>query len=344
MKIWIDARICDEGWYYGEFICELVDAFITENAEHDIVVYKNDNCKLNRRSIFDDYKAKKLFEKESFALMIFFDYHIPHGYKWDYIVLLESLKEVFFPKKQWLHRKIYSYKLKKAIEKSKSVMTLDGGTALELNERLNVPEDKISRIHGFFPGYNLDSNSPLEIDIKVKHNLKWEYLIYDSGNEVHNNFERILKTVKLLKDSWIFIYIIILCDSTNKDLDIRWKVIEYGITDQILFLWEVPIADEKSYYRQSLWVIFSSIYESFPFHFSKALAYNCHIFANDIPANKDVMWESISYLDPLSIHNIKDTISKYILDSLETDYSQIHSKYSVYNTATELSYSVAIKN
>jgi hypothetical protein len=87
-------------------------------------------------------------------------------------VLLESLKEVFFPKKQWLHRKIYSYKLKKAIEKSKSVMTLDGGTALELNERLNVPEDKISRIHGFFPGYNLDSNSPLEIDIKVKHNLK----------------------------------------------------------------------------------------------------------------------------------------------------------------------------
>jgi hypothetical protein len=79
--------------------------------------------------------------------MIFFDHHIPYGYKGDFVVLLESLKEVFFPKKQWFHRKFYSYKLKRAIEKSSQVITLDTGTALELNERLNVQEEKISRIH-----------------------------------------------------------------------------------------------------------------------------------------------------------------------------------------------------
>lgn len=344
MKIWIDARICDDGWYYSEFICELVDAFVAENNEHDVVVYKKNNCKLNRYSLIDDCKAKKLFEAESFVLMVFFDHHIPHGYKWEYIVLLESLKEVFFPKKQWLHRKMYSYKLSKTIEKSKQVLTLDTGTALELNERLNIPEDKISRIHGFFPQYFIDSNSPIQIDVKTKHNLKGEYLIYDSGNEVHNNFERILKTIKLLKDSWIFLYIIILCDSTNSDLDIRSKVIQYNITENILFLWNVPKTDEKSYYGQSLWVIFSSIYESFPFHFSKALAYNCHIFANDIPANKDVMWDSISYLDPLSIHNIKDIIAEYMTNPINPDYSEISLEYSASHSSNELTKHANLKN
>lgn len=337
MKIWIDARICWETGYYNQFCAELTRDFASINSDHDVVVYTAKNLKLNRYSLLDDLKVKKLFEKENFALMIFFDHHIPHGYTWNYIVLLESLKEVFFPKKQWLHRKIYSYKLKRAIEKSQWVLTLDGGTALELNEGLNVVEDKIWKVPGFFPQYATESNSPIQIDVKSKHNLKGEYLIYDSGNEVHNNFERILKTIKLLQDSGVFIYIIILCDSTNKDLDIRGKVIEYGITEQILFLWEIPLSDEKSYYTQSLWVIFSSIYESFPFHFSKALAYNCHIFANEIPANKNVMWDAILYLDPLSIHNMRDCIEEFIKNPVNSDYKDILTAYSSNRSAIELS-------
>ena len=100
MKIGIDARICDEGGYYGDFICELVEAFLAKNSEHEITVFRKSNCNFNTFSLLDDIKAKKLFEKGDFALMVFFDHHIPHGYKGDFIVLLESLKEVFFPKKR----------------------------------------------------------------------------------------------------------------------------------------------------------------------------------------------------------------------------------------------------
>ena len=136
-------------------------------------------------------------------------------------MILEGLKEIFFPKKQWLQRKIYACKLSRAIDKSQSVVVLDGGTALELNERLNVQEHKIRRIDGFFPEYTIPIDSVVQVDIKTKHNLRGEYLIYDSGNEVHNNFERILKTIKKLKESGVIMYIIILCEATTKDLDIR---------------------------------------------------------------------------------------------------------------------------
>lgn len=337
MKIGIDGRICDEDSLYARFCEELIIAFVQKNTEHEIIVYRKANLNLKRDSLIDNYTAAKIFQKEKFSLMLFFDHHIPHKYTGEYILLLEGLKEVFFPKKEWFHRKIYSYKLSKAIDKSNSVVVFDGGTALELNERLNIAENKIRKIHAFFPLYDIVSNPVVHTDIKTKHNLRGEYLIYDSGNEVHNNFERILKTIKKLKDSWVIVYIIILCEATTKDLDIRSKVIEYDITNQVLFLGSVPKETEAIYYKQSIWVIFSSIYESFPFHFIKALAYECHIFANDIPANRQVMWDSISYLDPLSIHNMKDSIKDRIWNKTKQKYNSVFDTYNSNTSAQQLS-------
>lgn len=325
----------DESWYYWKYISELIAYLQEQNTQHELVIYTKNNLKYNRYSLFDDIKTKKVFEKENFALMIFFDHHIPHGYKGDFIVMIEDLKEVFFPKKKWLHRKIYSYKLKAAIARAKKVLVLDGGSAMELNENLNVPEDKIEKVPAFFPKYIMPQDSGLAVDVKAQNNIRGNYLIYDSGNEVHNNFERILKTLHKLKEKGSIIYLVILCDETNRDLDIRSKVIELDIAWQILFLGNISPEHEQVYYKQSSWVIFSSIYESFPFNFSKALAYNCSIFANDIPSVRQVMGETISYLDPLSIHNMCDTIAENVPKN-SSDYSTIFETFSIENSALEL--------
>lgn len=335
MKIGIDARICDEDNYYGDYVSKLIEEFCA-TSEYEVIVYRTANLPHNRYNIFEELKTKKIFEKEKFALMIFFDYHIPHGYKWHFIVMIEGLKEVFFPKKKFFSRKVYQYKLQKAIEHSQKVLVMDTGSALELNERLNIVEDKIWKIHGFFPRYDRDSIQSLETDIKLKHNLRGNYLVYDSGNEVHNNFDRILKTLKKVKEQGIALYLMILCDETTKDIDIRNKALEYGISENIIFLGTPASELESSYYNQSSGVIFSSIYESFPFAFSKALSYNCKIFANDIPAIKDSMGKSISYLDPLSINNMSDTIISSLGNTQIPDYSEIFSRLNRTNSALEL--------
>lgn len=342
MKIWIDARICDEGWYYAQFISELLEAFITENQQHTIIVYRKKNLAHNRYNFFDGIRTKKIFEAEKFSLMIFFDSHIPFGYKWEYIVLLQDLKELFFPKKKWLQRKIYSLRLSRAIAKSKNVLVLDTGSAMELNENLNITEDKIATVPWFFPLYSIGWNIPLTLNIKSKLNLRWEYIIYDSGNELHNNFERILKALKNLKDTWTTIYLLVLCEETTKDLDIRIKVIEYNISEQIYFLGNIPREEEYYYYTQSLGVIFSSIYESFPFHFTKAIAYNCNIFANNIASISQIMWDMIYYLDPLSVHNMSDTLQSTVRTKHIPNYTTL--PYSPVLSAKKLSEIIELKN
>ncbi len=348
MKIGIDARICDEWWYYWQYCWELIVAFCRTNTEHEIVVYRwKDivieiertlfvNIPYNRVRTLEEWKARRKFQKEKFSLMIFFDHHIPHYFKWNYIVFIESLKEVFFPKKKFFARRSYQFKLQKAIKHAEHVIVMDGGSALELNERLNIPEEKIEKIHGFFPQVTTSDITQMSVDVGAKHNLRWKYFIYDSWNEMHNNFDRILKTIHKLKEKELILYLIILCEETNKDLDIRSKSIEYDIADQIIFLWKVDPAVESSYYSQSAWVIFSSIYESFPFHFSKALSYGVPIFANDIPANKEVMWSTITYLDPLSIHNITDAIAQAISFPKVPDYSPVTTNFSAKKSAYEL--------
>ena len=355
MKIGIDARICDEGWYYSQYCWEVIIAFCNNNTEHDIVIYRNCDIdcdiersffrktKLNRLSHYDEGKARRTFTKERFGMMVFFDHHIPHRYKGNFIVLIEDLKEVFFPKKKFLARRKYQYKLQRAIKHSEHIVVMDWWSALELNEKLNVPEDKIERISGFFPKIPENTITEIPLDVKTKHNLRWEYFIYDSGNEMHNNFDRILKTLHKLKNQEILLYLIILCEETNKDLDIRSKAIEYDIAEQILFLWPVGPVSEKSYYTQSAGVIFSSIYESFPFHFSKALSYNVPIFANDIPVNKEVMQDTITYLDPLSIHNITDTIISRLKNPIKVHYDNINRDFSAKRSAGELQNIIELK-
>lgn len=176
----------------------------------------------------------------------------------------------------------------------------------------------------------------MEMNVASKHNLRWKYLIYDSGNEMHNNFDRILKTFAKLKEKEVFLYLIILCEDTNKDIDVRNRAIDYGIAEQVIFLGPVDASSEWSYYNQSVGVVFSSIYESFPFHFSKAMSYNAPIFANDIPAIREVMWHSICYLDPLSIHNITDTIAHKLSFPEAPDYSQVRANFNSQKSAFEL--------
>lgn len=334
MKIWIDARIIDENTWYSQYIGELLEEFIQQNSEHEIILYTKENLNFNRHSLLDDFKVKKILEREKFHLMIFFDHYIPHGYSGEYIVMIENLKEVFFPKKKYFARKAFTHTLKKAIKHCQKVLVMDSGSAMELNENLNVSEEKIKKVHGFFPKYTLQ-DSDFHIDIKTKHNLRWEYLIYDSWNELHHNFERILRVIAKLKEQWTTLYIVILCDETIKDIDIRATSLDLWISDQIIFHWKATPWEEAAYYRQSAGVIFSSIYESFPFHFSKAIAYNCHIFANEIPANM-FMGKSISYLDPLSIHNMCDTIRLQLLTPQKVDYSDIKHDFSPQFSSKEL--------
>ena len=49
------------------------------------------------------------------------------------------------------------------------------------------------------------------------------------------------------------------------------------------------------------------------------------------------MWDAISYLDPLSIHNMRDGIEDFIKNPVNPSYKNILAAYSSNRSAIELS-------
>ncbi|MCH8518676.1 glycosyltransferase [Candidatus Gracilibacteria bacterium] len=356
MKIGIDTRAQAQSQYYHDFITELMIELLGYNSEHHFIIYVEKGRDIAPNigekdfpehitlkelptqsfGVVGLFQGKKVFEAEKFHMMIFFDTHfIPHGYTRPYILVLESLKDIFFPKKKWFERKLFSYKLKRSMKHCFKCICLDSHSPLELNEHLNISEENIAHIPGFFP--KLESQKEdLEIDVRLKHNFKHPYLIYDSGNEVHNNFERILKSIKKLKDMGSPLHLIISCDATSSDLDIREKVIEYKLTGNIVFLGNIEKKFESSYYKQSHGVIYSSIYESFPLQFSKGIHYKKILLANDIRAHKEIMGNTLKYLDPLSVHTMTETLREHIGQELEETQKSYTSIMKQYNSRQSL--------
>lgn len=180
--------------------------------------------------------------------------------------------------------------MQSATDKAQKVLCFDQNTARELNEKINVKESIIEILPGFFPvAEETIDTSDIRLDIKAKHNIPGEYLIYDSGNAEHHNFERILKIFERLSKEGNTLSLIIISDEATKDIELRKQVLERGIEKRILFLGSVDENEEKYYYSQSVGVIFPGFYTSFPFHFWKAIIYDITVIASNLQSTKEIM-------------------------------------------------------
>jgi glycosyltransferase involved in cell wall biosynthesis len=124
-----------------------------------------------------------------------------------------------------------------------------------------------------------------------------------------------------------------LSDDTVADIDLREEVIDYNIQDRVFFIWKVKSVEEESYYKQSLWVIFPSIYESFPFRLSRAIKFWVPIIASNIPTITNLVWDKIITFNPLSATNLINVLKKFLSSKKEKiDYNKITKEYSIKNT------------
>jgi len=270
-----------------------------------------------------DINVSKEFKKENFWLMVFFDHRVPLFYKEDFVVVIPSLKESFFMWKEFLQREIYSYYMKKTIARAKKIICFEKYTASELNERLNVKEEKIKIMKPFFDVLKQKHQETIKIDIKAKHNLEYEYLIYNGGNGPNKNIEKLIKTLGKIKKSWKKIHLFMIWEETSKDTDIRDLVIASKLQDRVDFIANLPEKESAFYYHQSKGVIFPTIYESFPFELKTAIKYWCPILASDIGPIKEFMWKDIDYFNPKSTHDMEDAINKFLKKKKKPDYKDI---------------------
>lgn len=361
MKIWIDLRFaCDD--LYSRFIVQIIQGLIKNEKHNEYIIYINhfpewlvqkfvkDNIKIKKIGIknwsfAEQTKFLKILKEDKNWLMLFFNHFKPIFYKWEYITVVWSLKDVYYMDfSSYFEKYKYLYLMEKNLVKSSKIVCLDQNTQNELIEKFDIKESKIEIMNWFFPVF-WENESEEEIDekfnlnIKTKYWIKSDFFIYSWWNSIEKNYEKLISVFARLKNEWIKIDLVFLWHNISTNLNLRSQIIENEMEKNVYFLWEVPLNHKKYLYKECLATIFTSFYEPFPFRLADPLFFESHILSSDLKSIKNIFWDKIYYFSPISANSIYENVKKFLDEEKhksKINYKNILDKYNEENTTKQL--------
>lgn len=354
MKIWIDLRFITDD-LYSKFIAQMIETLVKERDENEYIIYANwakasfssdniiiKNINIKIWSFAEQTKFNKILKKDKNSLMIFFNHYKPIFYKWPYITFVWSLKDIYYMNfKSYFEKYKFLYLMNRNFKKSQKLICLDTNTKNELIEKFDLEEERIKMLNWFFPEKrNIDKNAEkLKINIRARYWINKDYFIYSWWDSIEKNYEKLVSVFARLRDEWKNLAIVFLWHNISTNLTLRNLILETKTQNHVYFLGKIPESHKEYLYEESLWTIFPSFYEPFPFKLTDPVFYKSKILASDLESIKDVFDDTIYYFSPISANSIYETVRIY-LDRKQykkkVDYSKIVSKYNRENTVNSL--------
>lgn len=352
MNIWLDLRFIEDN-LYSTFIIELIKGLIIKNSENNFIIYTNKDLNwLNFQNVIvkniwiklfsfkEQTTYLKILKKDKNNIMLFFNIYKPLFYVWTYLILIPSFKEIYYNNfSNYIKKYSYLYLLEKNIKKSTKIICFDQNTGNELTEKFNINENKINYLDWFFPNSEKLSNiEDLKINIKTTYNLHNSFFIYSWWEWVEKNYEKLVYVFEKLKKDWLEIDLVFLWDTISKNVQLRDTILKLNMQNNIHFIWVIKSAEKVIFYNNSIWVIFPSFYEPFPFRLTEAIYFNTQILASDLINIKNIFWNSINYFSPISVNSIYENIKIYLNNEKksEINYENIKNSYTKENTIKQL--------
>lgn len=351
MKIGLDLRFLKSQDLFSDFIEELAIELINKSPENEYNIYTNSDLKIEKSENIKIHKINiqvwslkeqttfyKILKKDKNTLMLFFDIHKPVMYSDEYYIFIPSLSNIYYQDfKKYSQKYLYLFLLNQAIKKSKKIICFDENTKDELSERLDIDEEKISILTPFFTWKTmLNNKSNIKIDIRVKNWIENDFFIYNWGIWIEKNLDRLIWVFERLNNTNKKIDLVIFWEQISKDINIRNIIISKNIQNNVHFITDIKDAEKINYYSSSLWVIFPSLYEPFPFSLNEAVFYNTKILSSNLKNIENIFKEKAYYFSPISSSSIIDNINKFYLNKTKINYSSILKNINSDNTIKEL--------
>jgi glycosyltransferase involved in cell wall biosynthesis len=296
MKVWIDLRFLWDD-VYSKFVAQMIKSLI-KKENNDYIIYTNSDINwfnsknvvvkqvnIENWSLKEQTKFKKILKNDKNALVIFFNHFKPIFYKWQYITFVWSLKDIYYMNfSSYFEKYKYLFLMWKNLKKSYKIICFDENTRDELVEKFDIPEIKIEIINWFFPEIKEtedDFGEKLNINIRAKYWINNDFFIYSGWDWIEKNYEKLISIFVKLREEWKNIGLVFLWHNISTNLNLRLLILENKMQKNVYFLWAIPLKDKEYLYSESLWTIFPSFYEPFPFKLSEPLMYWSKIISSD---------------------------------------------------------------
>jgi len=327
MRIWIDCRMFTQNFTgIGRYVFELVAYLAKNDNTNEYILFFNEphftNFELpnsrwkkilvNTRHY--SYKEQTVFlyklYKEKLDLMHFTHFNAPIFYFRPFVVTIHDLTLSFYPWKKMTrphHRLAYNLTIKSVVKNAKKIIAVSEHTKKDIIEILNIPEEKITVI---YEGLNKDDFFIAwkeQIDkMKLKFDIKNEYLFYVWVLREHKNLLRLIKAFKKLQDEWFDNLELVIAGKEDVYLEIRNLIIKDNLQKSVRLLGFVSDEDLNVLYSGAKAVVYPSLYEWFWLPVLESMWHWIPLTCSNLSCLPEIAWENWAiFFNPLSIDSIK---------------------------------------
>lgn len=344
MKIWLDFRnFYDKNTFFVNEIIENIknDKENIYNIYADIYEsFDEPNIKIHLSKKYKNFFWEQIsflnkLKNDQNDIVVFFDDTRPIFYSWKSYQVISSLEKVLYPNlshTKFLKKYSFLHTIKSNYKNAENLICFDEKTKKDINEKLNIYEWKIKVINWFFTKNKLPTS---KIDVKIRHNILWEYIIYDNQIWINKNIKRLLESIKEINKEEK-LNIVFLWNEVSENLETRQIIVNLWIENLCFFAWNIDEKEIWLYYKNSLWVVYPAINDSFPRSLSNAVFFNTNIIASDWDEIKSIFWNKIEYFMPLSTIDMTKKIRELVKKRINNDYSDIKELFNAKNFIIQL--------
>ncbi|WP_158091165.1 glycosyltransferase family 4 protein [Thalassospira mesophila] len=198
----------------------------------------------------------------------------------------------------------YKNLLKNAVPRAKKLFTVSCFSRNEICKIYKIFEPNIQVV------YNAPSpifSTPNNID----HTQKEKIILFVATNNPQKNITAALAAFNELTDNNVYFYIV---GSGYDTVMFQEQIHNYKKKDHIVVLGRISDSELASLYAKSTCFVSTSTYEGFGLPIIEAQVAGCPVIASDIAVYNEIAKDSVAYIDPNNIDNIKNGITRMISD------------------------------
>lgn len=330
-RIGIDARFYGPiGKGLGRYTQEIVDNILKIDQYNDYIIFlRRDNFD---ELVIDNYpNAKKVLmelrwyslkeqllmpfylKREKLDLVHFCHFNVPFFVPSEFVVTIHDLILTKFKTirattlSPWLyHLKNFFYRIiiKRALKKSKKIITVSNFTKNDIIEQFKIPADKIEVTYEGVANLAKGSDSLFitkldQSKVLNSYSIENSFLLYVGNAYPHKNLDFLLRAFKVLYQEDQSLRLVLVGQEDYfyrqiKDLDFEL----FPNNSPVIFTGYVPDNELEILYQQALLYVFPSLYEGFGLPPLEAMAKSCPVLSSQAASMPEILGSAAMYFDP----------------------------------------------
>lgn len=285
----------------------------------------------------DTFFTKQFISKKKYSEGIFHSTYYRHykNLNIPQVVTVHDMIHERFDHFNTFSGRIFMKRKKKVVESADHVICISEQTKKDLQEKYNIPKEKISVVHHGVSATFFEKPTESELQVTLQtHSITKPFVLFVGTRGAYKNFEAFISAFATWKNKDVEV-VVVGGGAFSKPEQQLVEVLK--IKERVHALGNVTDEELRNLYTSAKALVFPTEYEGFGLPLLESYACGTPVIANDIPVFREIAADTPLYIDPknqISFHDAFDAVLRDV-DEDATMYRETLARSFTWEKAVE---------